>query len=176
MKIRIAALLAAAALVAGCGSHLSPAVSTPSTAPAAAASSGATAATPMTAAAARSAAQDLFALYAAGQYTAVYPLLDAQTRTEVPEHKWVAVHEDCRSPASGLSYKVGKPVMAGQIAVMTVSLDGVASSLGSEEESFVYQDGGWFWSPTASDMSAAGSYKGTVAQIVATLKAAGRCG
>jgi hypothetical protein len=130
----------------------------------------------MTAAAARLAAQDLFALYAAGQYTAVYPLLDSQTRAEVPERKWVAVHEDCRSPAPGLSYKVGKPVMAGQIAVVSVSLAGVASSLGSEEESFVYQDGGWFWSPTASDISAADSYKGTVTQIVATLKAAGRCG
>jgi hypothetical protein len=173
MKIRIAALLAFAALVAGCGSHPSPAVSTPSTAAAAPASSAAAA---MTAAAARSAAQDLFALYAAGQYADVYPLLDAQTRTEVPERKWVAVHEDCKPPVPGLSYKVGKPVMAGQLAVMSVSLAGVASSLGSEEESFVYQDGGWFWSPAASDISAAGSYKGTVAQIVAKLKAAGQCG
>jgi hypothetical protein len=67
------------------------------------------------------------------------------------------------------------PVMAGQTAVMSVSLSGVASGLGSEEESFLYQDGGWFWSPTASDMSASGSYKGTVTQIVARLKAAGWC-
>jgi hypothetical protein len=65
--------------------------------------------------------------------------------------------------------------MAGQTAVMSVSLSEVASSLGSEEESFVYQDRGWSWSPTASDMSAAGSYKGTVAQVFATLKAAGHC-
>jgi hypothetical protein len=79
-------------------------------------------------------------------------------------------------PDDGLSYKVGKPVMAGQTAVMSVSLSGVASSLGSEEESFVYQDGGWFWSPTATDISAGGSYKGTVAEIVTRLKAAGRCG
>jgi hypothetical protein len=178
MKIGIPVLLAAGALAAGCGSHpASPVASTPATTAAApaTASSAALAATPVTAAAARSAAQALFALYAAGQYRAVYPLLDAPTRAEVPEHKWVTVHEDCTSPASGLSYKVGRPVMAGQTAVMSVSLSGVASSLGSEEESFVYQDGGWFWSPTSMDMSAAGSYKGTVAQIVARLKAAGRC-
>lgn len=102
-------------------------------------------------------------------------MLDAQTRASVPESKWVVVHHRCQPPASGLSYKIGKPVMAGQTAVMSVSLSGVASGLGSEEESFVYQHGGWFWSPTASDISAANSYKGTVAQIVARLKAAGRC-
>jgi hypothetical protein len=130
----------------------------------------------MTAAAAESAAENFFALYAAEQYAAAYPMLDAQTRADVPGRKWVAVHEDCRAGASGLSYKVGKPVMAGQTAVVSVSLSGVASSLGSEEQSFVYQDGGWFWSPTASDMSAAGHYKGAVARIVARLKAAGWCG
>jgi hypothetical protein len=55
--------------------------------------------------------------------------------------QWVRVHEDC--PASGLSYTVGRPVMAGQTAVMSVSLAGAASAVGSEEENFVYQDGGW---------------------------------
>jgi hypothetical protein len=97
MKLRLAFLLAIVAFAAGCSSHpASSAASTPSPSLAAAAASAPAAATPMTAIAARSAAQDLFALYAAGQYATVYPLLDAQTRGEVPEHKWVAVHEDCR--------------------------------------------------------------------------------
>jgi hypothetical protein len=106
----------------------------------------------------------MFALYSAGQYAVVYPLIDAHARAAVPEHKWVAVHEKCPPQAAGLAYKVGRPVMAGQTAVMAVSLAGVASSLGSEEESFVYQDGGWFWAPSESDIAA---YKGTVAHIVA---------
>jgi hypothetical protein len=162
----------AAVAAAGCGSassspasSLSPSPPTTTQAPPAAA--------PDTAAAARSAAQAFFGLYAAQQYTAVYPMLDAQARAELPEHKWVAVHEDCPPEAVGLSYKVGAPVMAGQTAVMAVSLSGAASAIGSEEESFVYQDGGWFWAPSALDLA---GYKGTVAQIVAARKAAGECG
>jgi hypothetical protein len=120
------------------------------------------------------AAQALFDLYAAEQYAAVYPMIDAQARAELPEHKWVAVHVKCPPGAAGLTYKVGKPVMAGpQTAVMAVGLAGVASSLGSEQETFVYQDGGWFWAPSASDIA---GYKGTVAEIVAVRKAAGECG
>ena len=115
----------------------------------------------------------MFDLYAAEQYAAVYPLIDAQACAELPEHKWVAVHEKCPPGAAGLTYKVGKPVMTGQTAVMAVGLAGVASSLGSEEESFVYQDGGWFWAPSASDIA---GYKGTVAEIVAARKATGECG
>lgn len=65
--------------------------------------------------------------------------------------------------------------MAGQTAVMSVSLAGAAAAIGGEEESFVFQDGGWFWAPPAADMSAAGNYKGTAARIVARLKASGFC-
>jgi len=141
------------------------------------AAGGSTAAAPDTAAGARAAAEHFFALYAAEQYSAAYPLLDSATRAMVPEHKWVRVHEACKSSASGLSYAVGRPVLAGKTtAVMSVSLSGVASKLGSEEQSFAYQDGGWYWAPSASDLSSAGNYKGSVAQIVARLKAAGECG
>jgi hypothetical protein len=160
--------------LAGCGGQGATTSSPPAASPVAApAPSPAPAATPDTAAAARSAAEAMFALYGAGQYAAVYPMLSAQARAAVPEHKWVAVHEKCPPQAAGLAYKVGKPVMAGQTAVVAVSLAGVASSLGSEEESFVYQSGGWFWAPSASDIA---GYKGTVAHIVAVRKAAGDCG
>jgi hypothetical protein len=87
MKLHVAVLLAAVALAAGCSSHpAAPTASTRSPSPAAPASSATPASTPLTAAAARSAGRGVFALYAAGQYSAVYPLLDAQTRAEVPEH------------------------------------------------------------------------------------------
>ena len=58
---------------------------------------------------------------------------------------------------------------------MSVSLTGATAAIGSGEESFVYQNGGWLWAPSAADMSAAGNYRGTVARIVARLKAAGFC-
>ena len=81
------------------------------------------------------------------------------------------MHQDCKSSASGLSYKVGTPTLARTSAVMSVSLAGVASRLGSEEVTFVYRDGKWLYAP--SDLP---SYKGTAAQIVTRLKAAGTCG
>jgi hypothetical protein len=57
---------------------------------------------------------------------------------------------------------------------MAVSLAGVASSLGSEEETFIYQFGRWVWAPTASDIAV---YRGrSVAQVVAADKAKGECG
>jgi hypothetical protein len=169
------AAIAAAITLTGCGAASAPPSSQPGTTAPATTPQPTAPATPDTAAAARSAAQSMFALYAAGQYAAVYPLLDAQVRGAVPAHKWITVHEDCPRASAGLSYKVGEPVMAGQTAVMSVSLSGAAAAIGSDEESFVYQDGGWFWAPSASDMSAAGNYKGTVARIVARLKASGYC-
>jgi hypothetical protein len=56
----------------------------------------------------------MFAFYSAGQYAAVYPMLSAQARAELPERESVAVHEKCPPQAAGLTYKVGKPVMAGR--------------------------------------------------------------
>jgi hypothetical protein len=128
-------------------------------------------AAPATAAAAKAAATTYFSLYAAGQYAATYPLLDPLARRRIPEATWVTVHQHCRSSTSGLSYKVGKATQAGNSAVMSVSLAGVASSLGSEEVTFVYRGGGWLYAP--SDLS---SYNGTAARIGARLKAAGNCG
>ena len=119
----------------------------------------------------QAAATAFFSLYAAGQYAATYPLIDSQAQRKIPEATWVTVHQDCKSSASGLSYKVGTPTLAGASAVMSVSLAGVASRLGSEEVTFVYPDGKWLYAP--SDLP---SYKGTAARIVARLKAAGTCG
>ena len=168
-----AAAVVAAIALAGCGASSAPPPAGPGTPAPAATTQPAAAVTPDTAAAARTAAENMFALYAAGQFAAVYPMLSAQTRATAAEHKWVTVHQRCAS--SGLSYKVGRPVMAGQTAVMSVSLAGAAAAIGSEEVSFVYQDGGWFWAPSASDMSSAGNYRGSVSRIVARLKAADLC-
>jgi hypothetical protein len=138
-----------------------PAASSPATAPSAVS---------VTAAAAKSAATAFFSLYAAGQYPATYPLLDPLARRRIPEATWVTVHQRCKGTASGLSYKVGTPTLAGRSAVMSVSLAGVASSLGSEEVTFVYRGGQWLYAP--SDLA---SYGGSAVHIIARPKAAGNC-
>jgi hypothetical protein len=164
--------LAAVLAVAACGgSSLAAPAASPASSSAAPVASAAEA---DTAAAAQSAASGFFALYAAGQYAAAYPMLDAQARATVSEPVWAAVHQACKSSTSGLSYKIGAPVVAGSsAAVMSVSLAGAASAIGSEEETFVYQGGKWAWSPAASDLAA---YKGgNVQQIVGRLKTAGNC-
>ena len=133
--------------------------------------SPAVAASPATAAAARSAATTYFSLNAAGQYAATYALLDFRARQQVPEATWVAVHQDCKSSAPVRAYQVGPPTLTGTTAVMSVSPACPAASAGGTEETFVYRDGRWLYAP--SDLL---SYRGTVAQIVATFKAAGDCG
>jgi hypothetical protein len=169
MKIRALspALVLIALALAGCGTR---AASTSS--PAAAAPAATTAAAqPETAAGAKAAAQAYYALYAAGQYAAVYPMINAQARAAIPLATWVTVHQGCKSAASGLSYAVGTPTLAGATAVMSLSVAGALSKLGSEEETFTYEGGKWLWAENAL-----ASWKGTPAQILAGFKAAGKCG
>jgi len=124
----------------------------------------------MTGAAARSAATSYFDLYAAGQYAAAYELLSPAAQKVIKERVWVRVHQECRG-TPGLAYKVTRPVLAGSIAVVNVSLAGAASSLGSEEQSFAYRGGRWLYVP--SDLSL---YRHrTVPEILAGLKAQGVC-
>jgi hypothetical protein len=162
----------AAILLSACG-HSSgtaaPVTSAPAAAPAAASSTPT--GQPDTPAGAQAAARNFFALYAASQYAAAYPTLDSAFRAAVPEAKWLAVHQRCTSSTSGLSYEVGAPVMAGTAAaVMKVSLSGAAAAIGSEEITFDYESGGWAWVPGDT-----ATYQGTVAQVVARMKAAGSC-
>ena len=80
------------------GRNTAPRTSTPATAGATPSSPAAAAsAAPATATAAKAAATTYFSLYAAGQYAATYPLIDAQARRKIPEATWVTVHQDCKS-------------------------------------------------------------------------------
>ena len=172
MKNRtLAAAIVAASSLAAC-SHATAVPSAAVTAPAGVTHSAARPA-PATAAGARSAATAYFDLYAAGQYAATWSLLSTGARQVVNRSKWVKVHDRCiRSGTSGLSYKIGRITLAGNIAVVKVSLAGALSKLGSEEQSFTYSGGKWGFAP--SDLSA---YKGhTVAQTVASLKSMQLCG
>lgn len=126
-------------------------------------------AAPETAAGALSAADTYFALYGAGQYAAVYPLIAPGDRAAIPESVWAGLHQAC--PVSGLTYKVQTPVLSGTTAVMAVGYLGAAGSLGSEQVTFTYSGGRWYYMP--SDVS---TYRGhDLAQAVAAAKAAGLC-
>jgi hypothetical protein len=167
------AVCGAALVVAACGGTSTPPAASsepPTSAPSSPAASPTPAAQPQTAAAALTAAKSYFALYGAQQFAAVYPMIDPADRAQINESVWVAVHQQC-GPTSGLSYAVTSPVLAGTTAVVTVSLAGAASSIASEQVSFVYVGGQWYYQP--SDTS---DYAGnTTAQAVAALKAAGDC-
>jgi hypothetical protein len=126
---------------------------------------------PQTASAAQAAANTYFEFYAAGQYAATYPMLAPTARQVISQSVWVTAHDQCRGSGSGLAYKVGTPAVAGDLAVMNVSLAGAMSSLASEAVTFTYSGGSWYYSP--SDLS---DYSGkTASQAVAALTAAGDC-
>ena len=182
MKIRTAAMaLPALAVLAGCASHAAPA----SAAAPAAAGSPAVAQTarsePVTAAAARAAAVAYFGLYAARQYPATYAMLAPAARKVISEGTWAQAHAKCAT-AARLAYKVGRPVLAGDTAVVSVALAGApaagapaaggAAKGARERQSMTYSGGEWWYSP--SDLAV---YQGhSAAQAEAMLKAAGNCG
>jgi hypothetical protein len=130
------------------------------------------AAVPETAAAAKSAASAYFALYGAGQYAAVYPMIDPADRAQIQQSVWVAVHQTCRNQSSaGLTYAVSHPVAAGSDVVFSVGFAGAAAALGSEQVTFEYVGGQWYYVPSDEHV-----YAGhTAAQGIAAAKADGLC-
>jgi hypothetical protein len=172
MGIRALPALLAAGLMtaaAGCASQSTPTPAAPAAPAATTSASPSPSASPVTADAAKAAATTYFDLYAAHQFTAAYALLSPSSRAEAPESTWVGAHEQCDSQT--LAYSVTRPTLAGNTAVVNVSLAGAAASLGSEEASFVYSAGRWWYS--APNLSA---YHGhTTAEAVQALKADGVC-
>lgn len=125
---------------------------------------------PETAAGALAAASSYFALYGAGQYAAVYPLIAPAARALIPESVWTGLHQQC-GQKSGLSYKVAHPVLSGPTAVMSVGFTGAASAIGSEQVTFTYSGGRWYYE--VPDLQV---YQGhNLAQAVAAAKAANLC-
>lgn len=175
MRARMAAAVAAAAVMAaGCGAAAAGGSGPPAgpsvsgvNAPAAK-----TAAEPVTKAAARSAAKAYFALYGAGQYAAVYPMIVPSSRRYISKSVWVRLHVACKNPASaGLTYRVTHPVLAGRVAVVSVGFAGAASALGSEQQTFTYVSGKWYYKP--DDLYV---YKGhDLAQAIGAAKQNGFC-
>jgi hypothetical protein len=124
-----------------------------------------------TAAAARAAAQQYFGLYSAGQFADAYGLLMPSIQQAVSEKTWVAVHEGCPVASAGLAYQVSQATLTGNTAIVSVSLSGVASSLGSKSVALTYVGGRWGINP-----GNLGIYQhGSVHADLAAARAAGFC-
>ena len=166
MKARSATTIAMLIMLTGCGPAASAARTaslSPSVSP-----------EPDTAAGARAAAQVFDDLYSAGQYAAMWPLMDASARKSVPQRVWTEVHAQCPAPTAGLARTIKRVTMAGNVALVTETLAGSLGKLGSVVESYVYSGGRWLWAPTASDLS---YYRhGSVAADVAAARVQHMCG
>jgi hypothetical protein len=96
-------------------------------------------------------------------------MLAPSARAAATEGTWVGAHAACDTQT--LAYSVTRPTLAGDTAVVNVSLAGTAASLGSEEQTMTYSAGRWWYSPPNL-----ADYQGhTTAQAVAALKASGQC-
>lgn len=160
-----------APVLAACGSANSSSPTAPTSTGNQAAQTPSSPAEPDTAAGAKTAAQTIFELYGGGQYSAVWQDMAPSFRAAVPEATYVAAHEQCGT--SRLSYQITSPVLAGNTAVVTVSLAGAASALASETQAFQYVSGKWLWAPSAQLRA---PYKaGSVSAIVQKMKSDGIC-
>jgi len=173
-----ALLYAGIALIAGLGTggaagyllHGGGNAASPSAPGTASAPTGASAA-PDTAAAAKSAAASFFALYSAGQWPSAWQYLTAADKAKAPLSVYDQVHLGCPSKSAELAYTIKGVTMAGQTAVITYSLSGVAGAIGSATMPATWTPAGWTVSP---DMSVYGH--GSVKADIAYAKAAGDCG
>lgn len=126
---------------------------------------------PETAAAAKSTAEQFFALYSAGQWSAAWKLMAPADQKQAPEQVYEAVHQGCPSQAAGLAYNVEKVTLAGSTAVVTYTISGAASALGSATMALSWTPAGWGVEPGEMSIYSHGS---TAADIAAA-KAAGEC-
>jgi hypothetical protein len=136
--------------------------------PTAAASSPRAAAQPETRAAPATVAKQYFGLYSAGQFALSWTLLAPSAQHSVSKATWVAVHQGCPAQSAGLAYEVKDTMVTGNTAVVTVSLAGVAASIGSESEAFTYSAGRWGLVPDDLSFYKHGSIRADIAAAKAT--------
>lgn len=179
MRIMTTAAAAGLALLAGCGassahgSGAGAAAQTAASSPAAPTSAAASPAEPDTKAGVKATASSFYALFSAGQYGAVFQLVDPAQQKTIGKTTYLAVFKGCPSPSSGLARVIKSVTMAGHTAVVTETIAGVLSKLGAATDSFVYKGGKWYYQypQTVMDLYAHGS----VAADVAAAKKAGDC-
>jgi hypothetical protein len=167
-KLAVAAMAALAVTAIGCSRAAPSGAAPPATAAAAQ-----RAAQPGTEAGVRAAAAQFYAFYAAGLWPQAWAMLTPASQAQAPEALYVAVHQGCPSPSAGMARAIKSVVMAGNAAVVTETIAGAGSALGSQADAWSYAGGRW---GIALDQSALSAYShDSAAADVAALKAAGRC-
>jgi hypothetical protein len=171
----MAAIAAAAALVVGIaiGYFIGSSGKSAPSATSAGVTESQAAAQPETEAAVRSDATQFHALYAAGQWAQAWEMLAPASQKAVPQSLYVAVHQGCQSPSAGMARVIKSITMAGSTAVVTETIGGALSSLGSVTDAWTYSGDRW---GITLDPSGLKDYShGSAAADVAAMKAAGDC-
>lgn len=124
---------------------------------------------PRTRAAVRSAAEEVFDAYAAGEYGPFWDMWTSQAKEVVSRKDYVRRFRLCPSVAQGLRFEIQKVTVAGNRATVRT-----ARSILVQTYRFAYQEGEWRYSPLPEQLA---PYRTkTVDQIVREEKAAGACG
>jgi hypothetical protein len=128
---------------------------------------------PETEAAVRSDATQFYTLYAASQWAQAWAMLAPSAQKAVPESTYVAVHQGCPSASAGMARVIKSVAMAGSTAVVTETVAGALSSLGSVTDAWAYSGGRW--GVTLDPASLKDYSHGSAKADVAAMKAAGDC-
>jgi hypothetical protein len=128
---------------------------------------------PETEAAVRSDATQFYALYAASQWAQAWAMLAPSAKKAVPESTYVAVHQGCPSASAGMARVIKSIAVAGSTAVVTETVAGALSSLGSVTDAWAYSGGRW--GVTLDPTSLKDYSHGSATADVAAMKAAGSC-
>ena len=164
--------LVAAGLV-GCsgGTASQPSVATPGPAAVTSTAPPVAPASPKMRAGARAAAAQFYSLYSASEFVAFWNLLSPATKRNVSRGVWVSVHDACSDASTGKSRIIKAVTVFGSAAIVTETIAGAASNLGTTEDVFNYANGHWSYSPGNLSIY----HHGSVTADIAAAKAAGFC-
>ncbi len=110
---------------------------------------------PHTEAAAKTAAQETFDTYSAGEYGNSWDLWTGAAQKVISRDDYVKVNETCPPPVKGIAFEVMKVTLAADGNSASVrtkrTLPGLGANLATYE--FVYEEGGWHWAPEAGTLA-----------------------
>ncbi len=122
-------------------------------------------------ASARTAAARFERLYFTRKLAASWDLLAPAAKRQVSRGVWVSVHEGCPSAGAGKVRAIKSVTVFGTAAIVTETLPGTLTRVGTAEDVFDYVNGRWRYSPDDLGIY----HHGSVAADIAAAKAAGLC-
>jgi hypothetical protein len=128
---------------------------------------------PETEAGVRAVATQFYGLYAAGQWASAWDDLTPTDQAAIPAATFTAVHGGCPSPSAGLARVIKGITLAGSTAVVTETVAGTASALGTAADAWQYADGRWGFQLSASSLAV--YTHGSASADIAAAMAAGEC-